>query len=109
MQFILQDLVRSKEAIRKAEISDEWADAAASATHADEFKAAVLGMGTQQVAPTRGRAAAGQQGSNRFDFFKEASLCIEAAQPISDAIHQLEADRPLLSQVSGVDQRGCRY
>jgi len=34
-----------------------------------------------------------------FEFFEELKLVRELGRPLSDAIHQLEADRPLLSQL----------
>jgi len=37
-----------------------------------------------------------------FDFFEELQLVLELGNPLSDAIHQLEADRPLLSQLFSV-------
>jgi len=38
-------------------------------------------------------------GSGGFEFFEQLKLVQSLGQPFSDAIHQLEADRPLLSQV----------
>ena len=34
-----------------------------------------------------------------FDFFEQLKAVIELGQPLSNAIHQLEADKPLLSQL----------
>lgn len=34
-----------------------------------------------------------------FDFFEQLKAVIELGQPLSDAIHQLEANKPLLSQL----------
>jgi hypothetical protein len=38
-------------------------------------------------------------GSHGFEFFERLKLVQRLGQPFSDAIHQLEADKPLLSQV----------
>ena len=41
-------------------------------------------------------------GMHAGDWWKKLDNIIKLMQPISDAIHQLEADRPLLSQILGV-------
>ena len=34
-----------------------------------------------------------------FNFFEDLKLVVQMGQPLCDAIHQLEADKPLLSQL----------
>ena len=67
----------SKEAFKRAVMDDDWAAAGDSASDGQEFKAVI----------------------SSSNFWADVGLCVKAAQPICDAIHSLEADRPFLSQV----------
>jgi hypothetical protein len=91
MHTICKDLVASKQALQWAVLSPEWEEASRGTAHGEEFRLAVLAVGP---------AATGTcwPVARRFDFWKEVALAIEVAQPIADAIDQLEADPPLLSQ-----------
>ena len=60
-------------------------------------------MGLSAHASDFEKAAEG--GRNGRYFWKRLDLVVLLAQPVSDAIHQLEADRPLLSQVWKVWQQ----
>jgi hypothetical protein len=86
LHLINGDLLASEQPIRRMVAERDWPDVSASCAHADEFTFAAT------VSPARGRAPA-------YHFFREAELLAALVQPISDAIHQLEADKPLLSQV----------
>ena len=79
--FICQDLVRSEQAIKNMVMDPAWDDASAGCSDAVFFHAIVVGA-------RRGE-----------EFFKDAPYMLRLVQPITDAIHQLESDSPLLSQV----------
>jgi len=86
LHMICKDLLRSEQALVQLVSSRDWAKASKDCTNADVFVAAAT------LVPARGRAPA-------FRFFSEAALLVVLVQPIADAIHQLEADKPLLSQM----------
>lgn len=79
--FIVSDLLDSKDSLLALCHSEHWEEASSGSSNADSFRDAVL--------------------MNRpysqlwFNFL----LYVELMQPFSDAIHQLEADKPMLSQV----------
>lgn len=98
--FICHDLIKSKEAIRSM-VSDDsaegsWDTVAKSSTDRETFKNAALGVVAR--ASGRGRPA-------RPFKFAEMEAGITLVQPVCDAIHQLEADRPLLSQMRPIWQK----
>lgn len=86
LHFICCDLLKSEDAIRLMVASRDWAKVSEGSTHAREF------TGAATVVPGRG---------NRSDyyFFEEVAALVKLVQPVSDAIHQLESDQPLLSQM----------
>jgi hypothetical protein len=90
--FIISDLYGEREAIRAMVMDDDeasdtrWAVISASCKNADTFVR--LATGT----------AGGQKGARALSF-NDFSLFGLLMQPINDAIHQFEADKPLLSQV----------
>ena len=86
LHFICCDLIESEEAIRLMVASRDWPKVSAGSTHADAFADAVTGV------PARGSRRA-------YYFFDEAAALVKLVQPVSDAIHQLESDQPLLSQM----------
>jgi hypothetical protein len=86
LHMICCDIVASEEAIRRMVAARNWDRVASSSTHKDDFYAAATHV------PARGRAPA-------FYFFDEVEALITVVQPICDAIHQIEADKPLLSQM----------
>lgn len=86
VHFIGRDLIASKAAIQSLVLDDDaWAAATNDCTHAAEFKAAAVGISG------RGRGA--------FNFYADLEQLNKLVQPICDAIHQLEADAPRLSQM----------
>jgi hAT family C-terminal dimerisation region len=86
LHFICSDLLDSEEAIRLMVGARSWGNVSDGCTHAVEF------TGAATVVPARGRAPA-------YFFFDEAAALVQLVQPVSDAIHQLESDKPLLSQM----------
>jgi hAT family C-terminal dimerisation region len=86
LHFIICDLLASEEAIRRMASARDWPTISGTTTHADEF------AGAATMVPARGRTPA-------YRFFSEASALKVLVQPVSDAIHQLEADKALLSQL----------
>jgi hypothetical protein len=95
--LIIVDLLDTEEALRELVERDDWAELAASSENA------------------KGRAFCNMQQS---DWWKQLRAVQRLFQPVSDAIHQLEGDQALLSQVvtvwhtliehakSWVDKRG---
>eukprot|EP00798_Chlamydomonas_sp_ICE-L_P012776 gene12776-16033_t len=96
MLFVMSDLHVSRDSIKAACITDEWSTVSKHATHADDFYQAATGVLNRQ-----GNGGNGGRGrpADRLNFWEEVALAIKLLQPISDAIHQLEADRPMLSQM----------
>jgi hypothetical protein len=100
MHMICRDLVATKDAIKTMCAADDWSDVAANCTHAAEFRRAALSDAAEwcgPLQPTRSNTVAA--GAVSRTFWSEMDELIELIQPISDAIHQLEADRAMLSQV----------
>jgi hypothetical protein len=62
--------------------SEEWESASAHCAHGKEFHKAAV--------------------SHNTSFWRDAAAVVVLTKPIMDAIHQLEADSPLLSQVTMV-------
>jgi hypothetical protein len=77
--FILRDVISIKEALRHTVISDAWPDVCGGSKHAAEFAEVVIGR--------------------RSVFWQLAVMVLELMAPIMDAIHQIEADRAMLSQM----------
>jgi hAT family C-terminal dimerisation region len=77
--FILRDILNIKEALRHIVISDEWCNASGGSKHAAEFEDAVAGRGSV--------------------FWQQAPMVLKLMAPLMDAIHTIEADRPMLSQM----------
>lgn len=67
-------------------VSREWAKVSESCTRADESTGAATVVSAHDL-------------HHSYFFFSEAAALLLLVQPISDAIHQLEADKPLLSQM----------
>ncbi|KAG5188320.1 hypothetical protein JKP88DRAFT_353427 [Tribonema minus] len=86
LHFICSDLLDSEEAIKLMVGDRSWGKVSEGTTHAAAFTTAAT------VEPARGRAAA-------YYFFDEAAALKKLVQPVSDAIHQVESDKPLLSQM----------
>lgn len=80
--FVLKDLLRSKAAIKEAIADDAWAEASAGSSKASEVH----------------KIAAG----HRTAFWDDAALLEQYCQPVMDAIHTLEGDKPFLSQLRPV-------
>jgi hypothetical protein len=79
MHLVLKSIVASKDALKSAVISEEWDDASNGSEKASAFYSAVVGRGAE--------------------FWKDAEFALQLVQPISDTIHQIEGDRPLLSSL----------
>ncbi|KAG1660239.1 hypothetical protein FOA52_007636 [Chlamydomonas sp. UWO 241] len=94
--MVALDLLEAKDAIKSTCISDEWDIAAASLTHGVEFKELVLEYQPRRTG--RGRP------QRPYKFWTEVPRLIELVQPISDAIHETEADCALLSQGPAIFQ-----
>jgi hAT family C-terminal dimerisation region len=77
MYLVVRDLHQNQQAIMSMCNDDEWTAAAKASTNSDVFT----------------------DNANKADFWQQLKLVKELLEPISDAIHQLEADLPLLSQV----------
>lgn len=86
LHFICSDLLDSEEAIKLMVGDRSWGKVSEGTTHAAAFTTAAT------VEPARGRATA-------YYFFDEAAALKKLVQPVSDAIHQVESDKPLLSQM----------
>jgi hypothetical protein len=82
MPFVAKDVARSKVALQMMAMDDGSDACTKNMQNATEVKQMIMGMGCHKT------------------FWTE--LLITLLQPISDAIHQLEAARPLLSQPSTV-------
>ncbi|KXZ43792.1 hypothetical protein GPECTOR_80g152 [Gonium pectorale] len=80
--MIGKDVMRSKEAFFKV-VCNDW-ESASDGERAAEFRNTVLANGEHSK------------------FWDHLARYIEAMPPFSDAIHQLEGDRPMLSQVYDV-------
>jgi hypothetical protein len=78
--FCLRDVVRSKEAFQHAAIDDNWDDAVKYLANKDEVHKIIAG-------------------ANNVKFWADAEVVLVILQPIMDAIHTIEADKPLLSQM----------
>jgi hypothetical protein len=96
LHLILCDLLESEDAIRRMASSRDWPTISGSSTHADEF------AGAATVVPARGRTPA-------YRFFTEATALKKLVQPVSDALHQLEADKALLSQLFAIWQQLLKH
>jgi hypothetical protein len=70
----------SKEAMKAACVSEKWEQASLTSEKADAIRTAVLG-------------------NRNSCFWKDAEAALKLVQPVSDAIHQIEADKPLLSSI----------
>ncbi|GFR43149.1 hypothetical protein Agub_g4173, partial [Astrephomene gubernaculifera] len=82
--FIARDIHASKAALKATVLSEDWADVSSSSIHGNRLRDAILGNGEYS------------------SFWQRLDRYLELMQPFSDAIHQLEADRPMLSQVHDV-------
>jgi hypothetical protein len=76
MHLVLKSVVGSKEAFKSAVISDEWDSASSGSEKASAFHNSVVGRSS--------------------DVWKDADIALKLVQPVCDAIHQIEGDRPLL-------------
>jgi hypothetical protein len=85
LHFISKQLQESKEAIKDVTIADNWDEIFKFCENKDRFRAAALETGAR--------------GHGVYKFWQELERIIEVVQPVCDAIHQLEADKPRLSQV----------
>lgn len=83
--FVLKDVLRSKGPIRDAVMDASWGTASAGSNKAPEMHKIVAGY--------------------RTTFWEDAELLETYCQPIMDAIHILEGDKPLLSQLRSVYQQ----
>eukprot|EP00955_Chlamydomonas_euryale_P034617 349849-Chlamydomonas_euryale.AAC.2 len=92
--MICVDILENKEALRAAIVSGEWEAVARSSTNADAFKEYVLGEGGRQSSH-----------SERILFWVELHALVGLGQPFCDAIHQLEGDQPMLSQLLPIWQK----
>lgn len=92
--FICQDVKFNERALRSACGSAEWAAAAVTSSHGDAFRDIV-----QEHSRGGGRRAA-----DPHLFWTELPILIDLVQPFSDAIHKMEADKPMLSQVTPIWQ-----
>jgi hypothetical protein len=81
MHMVLKSVVGSKEAFKSTVISDEWDSASSGSEKASALHNAVVG---------------------RSDFWKDADIALKLVQPVCDAIHQIEGDRPLLGASSSL-------
>lgn len=77
VHLVALDLVATKEALLAAVLDEDWDDSSSGSSHHAAFKALIVST-TQ---------------------WRDLRLVIQLGQPITDAIHKLEADRGLLSQV----------
>jgi hypothetical protein len=82
LMFVLKDVLRSKGPLRDAVMDAAWGDASAGSSKAQEVHRIVAGY--------------------RTAFWEDAALLETICQPIMDAIHNLEGDKPLLSQLRSV-------
>jgi hypothetical protein len=79
MHVMLKSVVASKDAWKSAVISEEWNDASSGSEKASAFYGAVVGRGAE--------------------FWKDNEFALQLVQPISDTIHQIEGDLPLLGSL----------
>ena len=77
--FVLESVLGSKEAIKAACTDDEWQEVSKSSTKADDMHKAAVGARTR--------------------FWADGQHLVVLTTTIMDAIHQIEADKPLLSQM----------
>jgi hypothetical protein len=78
--FCLRDVQRSKDALKSAVLDDGWNDATSNVTARDKIHQMLTG-------------------GNNTNFFADTTTVLKVTQPIMDAIHTVEADKPLLSQM----------
>jgi len=84
--LICADVLKCEQALMYAVASSRWVEACKTSTKGKEFEEIVRRPLSSQIG----------EGCN---FWEDLRLAIEVGQPIADAIHQLEADEPLLSQL----------
>jgi hypothetical protein len=70
----------NKDPIRRACDDDKWDDIAASSVNGERFYQLAFGQGSKA-------------------FWRRLELVVDLLKPVAAAIHQLEADQPMLSQV----------
>jgi hypothetical protein len=85
MMFSLRSVVDSKGALQRAVLAEGWSRASEGSSKAEDVRAAVL------------RTTNARLGT--FNFFDDAEQLLRVVQPVMDAIHTIEADKPLLSQM----------
>jgi hypothetical protein len=78
--FCLEDVVRSKQAFQLMVIDHRWEEASSSVAGKEELLRIITG-------------------GNNTRFWQEAEVVLEITKPIKDAIHTVETDKPLLSQM----------
>jgi hypothetical protein len=76
----LRDVVRSKDAFKIAVIAEEWEDVSSGLANKNDHE--VLKIIT---------------GVSNTKFWAEADITLTMTQPVMDAIHTVQADKPLLS------------
>ena len=79
LHITAKDLLDSKEALKLTVIDENWAWASENCKDGKEFCNTVSG--------------------SRSNFWTSLEAIVTLVQPLSDALHQLEADKPMLSQV----------
>lgn len=87
--FVVESIFKSKAALALAVGAEAWS--------APEGPGASPGGNGAKIKAIIERAASGSE-----FFWENVELLLELLQPFSDAIHQLEADRPMLGQCYGV-------
>ena len=75
--LVAKDVLACKDAIAAMVVDSKWAAASASSVNAAALRETVLDT----------------------SFWPALEAVVQLLQPVMDAIHQLEADQPLLSQV----------
>ncbi|EFJ40248.1 hypothetical protein VOLCADRAFT_108259 [Volvox carteri f. nagariensis] len=82
--FVLSDVLANEDALKAMVRNKEaWAGASDGTSKAQEFKAMVEGEGS----------------SRNLGLFSKGAKLAEFCEPISKALHKLECDRPMLSQM----------
>lgn len=76
------DVLANKDAICDAALHDDWGDATMGGQNANDFHESAVGHGTS--------------------FWRHLSEGVQLLKPVCDAIHMVEADQPLLSQMLGM-------